>query len=287
MIRRLIFLCLALCGLSSPAWADSCVILSVAPIVFGNFTGNTVRVMGSVSFQCAQGSRFAIGISTGSGRGATAFSREMNGANAVLSYGLYSGAAYYNPWGSTPGTGQISGVAATASSVTVPVYAQLPTGQNAPAGRYNDAVAVTISGSFPTSTMAMSINAAVQPACTVSASPMAFGNYAGATLSSTATILATCTSGTAYLIGLNAGTASGAAVNHRSMTGPSTAQLLYGLYRDSGRSLNWGNTANTDTMPGTGNGNPQSLTVYGQIPGGQNSVVAGNYSDTVTVTLTY
>ncbi|MFX5809037.1 spore coat protein U domain-containing protein, partial [Acinetobacter baumannii] len=55
---------------------------------------------------------------------------------------------------------------------------------------------------------------------------------------------------------------------------------------DSARSNNWGSTIGTDTVTGTGSGLTQTLTVYGQIAAAQ-TPLAGAYSDTVTVTLTY
>jgi spore coat protein U-like protein len=62
--------------------------------------------------------------------------------------------------------------------------------------------------------------------------------------------------------------------------------LNYELFRDSARTLNWGNTIGTDTVAGTGNGLAQTLTVYGRILGSQ-LVAPGAYTDTVTATLTY
>ena len=70
------------------------------------------------------------------------------------------------------------------------------------------------------------------------------------------------------------------------MTGPASALLGYKLFRDSGRTLNWGNTVGTDTVSGTGNGIAQLLTVYGQVPAGQ-FPRPGNYADTITATITY
>ena len=52
----------------------------------------------------------------------------------------------------------------------------------------------------------------------------------------------TCTNTTTFNIGLNAGTATGATVTTRKMTGPASATLNYKLFRDSARTQNWGNT---------------------------------------------
>lgn len=287
MIRRFFLLVwIMLAGCACQVFADSCTITSTAPIVFGSMSGAAIRVTGTITFQCSQGSAFSIGLSAGTTSGATVTDRRMSGAGTTLGYSLFSDASYFTNWGNTGGTGLVSGTA-TGASQTVTVYAQLPAGQNPPAGSYSDTVTATISGNFPSSSMQLSISATVAKACTVSASSLNFGNYMGSPLNSVAAITATCTNGTAYQIGLDAGTAPGATVTHRSMIGPSSVLLNYNLYSDSSRSVNWGNTLGTDTVGGTGSGNAQALTVYGQIPSGQTTVVAGNYSDTVTVTLTY
>jgi spore coat protein U-like protein len=62
--------------------------------------------------------------------------------------------------------------------------------------------------------------------------------------------------------------------------------INYALYRDSARTANWGNTVGTDTVSGTGTGANQSLTVYGRVPA-QTTPVAGTYTDTIVVTVTY
>ncbi|WP_404712934.1 spore coat U domain-containing protein [Sphingomonas sp. MMS24-J13] len=141
------------------------------------------------------------------------------------------------------------------------------------------AVATTVTSSF-------NVTANVQATCSVSATNMAFGAYTGVQLVSTSSLSITCTNTTGYAVGLDAGTATGATVTSRKMTGPAAATLGYGLYRDGGHTSNWGQTAGTDTVAGTGSGTAQSLTVYGLVPAGQ-TPPAGSYSDTITVTVSY
>jgi spore coat protein U-like protein len=88
-----------------------------------------------------------------------------------------------------------------------------------------------------------------------------------------------------YNIGLDAGTGSGATVATRKLTSGSNT-INYMLYCDSGRSIVWGNTVGTNTVSGTGSGDPQSYTVYGRVPA-QTTPAAGTYNDTITVTVTY
>ena len=45
-----------------------------------------------------------------------------------------------------------------------------------------------------------------------------------------------------------------------------TNQLAYSLFRDAGRTQNWGQTIGTDTTTGTGTGANQTLTIYGRVP---------------------
>lgn len=129
------------------------------------------------------------------------------------------------------------------------------------------------------------MTATVAATCLLSATNLAFGTYAGVQAEITSTITATCTNTTPYTVGLSAGS-GGASVTTRAMTGPGAALLNYAMFRDSARTLNWGNTAPTDTLGGTGNGNAQALTVYGRIPAGQ-FVAPGAYTDTITATITF
>lgn len=135
------------------------------------------------------------------------------------------------------------------------------------------------------------VTATVNDSCFVSATDLAFGVYdpsSGTPDEDSSTITVTCTAGTDYDIGLNAGTASGASVTTRQMTGPSPTDLLnYSLYSDSGHTTNWGDTVGNDTVNvPSATGAAENHTVYGRIPINQ-YVTAGSYSDTITVTITY
>lgn len=130
------------------------------------------------------------------------------------------------------------------------------------------------------------MSANVIASCTTVGSSMAFGAYTQATVNQTAAITVLCTNGTSYSIGLDAGVGTGSTTSSRKLTGSSGGTLNYSLYRDSGRTNNWGSTIGTDTQTGTGSGQIQTLTVYGQIQAG-GTPLAGTYTDTVTVTLTY
>ena len=142
-----------------------------------------------------------------------------------------------------------------------------------------------------TTTSNMGVSAGVTSNCAVSTSPIAFGNVdvtSGSNVDGTGGISVTCTSGTAWAASADAGLGTGASLVTRKMA--NGANLLdYALYTDSARSNVWGDGAEgaTATLSDTGTGAAQSKTIYGRVPSGQTSLPAGEYLDTVTVTVTY
>ena len=144
------------------------------------------------------------------------------------------------------------------------------------------AIAATATGNFQ-------VRITIQESCIVaSTNPLDFGsqNVLAANVDQTTTLSVQCTPGTAYNIGLDAGTGAGATEALRKMTGPGAATVDYSLYQDSGRTTLWGNTVPTTTVAGSGNGAAQPYTVYGRVPP-QTTPAAGSYVDTITVTVTY
>ena len=137
-----------------------------------------------------------------------------------------------------------------------------------------------------TSTTTFTVSATVQAACQISAAPMAFGVYSGAAATTTSTVSVTCTNTTPYNVGLSAGQSTGATVANRKMAGPGSTFLSYALFSDSARTVNWGTTAGTDTVAGTGNGAIQAVNIYGRVTAGQ-FVAPGSYSDTITAEVIY
>jgi spore coat protein U-like protein len=142
------------------------------------------------------------------------------------------------------------------------------------------ALAATVTASFQVTTT-------VQPTCQIQTTNLAFPQYANAVDPGTATITVTCSNTTPYTIGIDAGGGTSASVTTRSLNGPGAAKIGYGLFSDAAHSVNWGMTPGTDTVSGTGTGSAQVLTVYGQVPAGQIYANAGQFSDTVTATVTY
>lgn len=145
------------------------------------------------------------------------------------------------------------------------------------------AAASTTTGSFQ-------VTASVVSSATVTATPIAFGNYSGnSAVSADGTVTVSATSGTPYTIGLTSGSGSGATLSARILTGTTSSanKLSYNIFTDSGHTTIWGDgTGGSATASGTGTGTPQVYTMYGQIPAGQ-SAAPDSYTDTVTVNVTY
>lgn len=151
------------------------------------------------------------------------------------------------------------------------------------------AASVSTAMAAATATTSFNVTATVIDVCAVSATNLGFGTYSpigGSALDGSSTITVTCTLGTPYNVRLDAG-ANGASVSARQMLRTSgTETLPYYLYRNAGRTQNWGLTDNTDTVSATGTGVSVGHTVYGRIPASSN-VPAGSYTDTVNVTVSY
>ena len=141
-----------------------------------------------------------------------------------------------------------------------------------------------------TATTTFQVTANVATQCTVSAADLNFGTVdpLGGNVDQTTTVTVRCTKNTAYTVGLNAGTTSGATLAQRLMANGSDT-MNYNLYTDAARSTVWGNSAAAPTWvsgSGAGMGTPQVLTVYGRVAS-QTTPSPGTYNDSVIVTVTY
>lgn len=147
------------------------------------------------------------------------------------------------------------------------------------------AVAVAALGAFAATaahadtTASFAVTANVQAVCSISAQPLTFGNYdrANGTFSSTS-LTVDCTKDSDALVSLDLGT-NGSGFRQLS-NGADT--LSYQLYADAARTTVW----DTQGVAYKGVGNPETLTVYGEISAGQN-VSAGTYSDVITATIEF
>ena len=139
-----------------------------------------------------------------------------------------------------------------------------------------------------TTTSNFNVTATVSNACqNLSANNISFGTYdplSGSDSTSTGSISVQCTKDAAYALSLSTGSSS--SYTNRTMSN-GTDTINYNLYNDSGHTTVWGDGTNsTSTVSGTATGGTDSSTVYAKATAGQ-SVSAGSYSDTITVTITY
>ncbi len=149
-----------------------------------------------------------------------------------------------------------------------------------------------------TATSTFAVTANVIADCTIASgtAPLAFGTYwattnggsGGAAVNGSTTISYTCPNGVTASMALSGGgneigTTGTAPV--RQMSDGAAHLLAYTLYSDAGLTSPWG-YAGGAIINVTADGTPHSSTVYGKLAGGQ-GVPVGNYSDTVTVTVTY
>lgn len=148
------------------------------------------------------------------------------------------------------------------------------------AALFSGLVAAAAGASAQTATGTFDVLANVQATCTVSAGQLDFGQYdpfSATPRDGTSTFTVTCTNGTTYGVSIPTPTARQMA---RAGGG---ATLNYGLWNDSGRTAPFGIPANS----ATGTGAAQPRTLYGRIPAGQTTALAGSYSENVTITVTY
>lgn len=147
-------------------------------------------------------------------------------------------------------------------------------------------------------TGSLNVTASVAKSCSITGtSDVAFGAYDpadanfAAPLDASGSVTIRCTKNTTYDIalgqGANAAPGSTCVSPLRRMAS-GTERLAYGLFSDAGRTTTWGCDATNDVTrtETTGPSSPDTVTVYGRIPAGQD-VADGSYSDTVTVTVTF
>lgn len=143
-----------------------------------------------------------------------------------------------------------------------------------------------------TSSGTLQVGATIVVACNVTGSTLSFGGAIDPLLTSgpvdaSTNLAVTCTNTTPYTVALSAGANAGnaSAFGSRAMKS-GTHSLAYQLYLDSGRTQVWGDGNSSGVYTGTGTGSVQNLTLYGRLPS-LAGAVPGNYSDTVTLTITY
>lgn len=132
--------------------------------------------------------------------------------------------------------------------------------------------------------------------CGVTATPVNFGAFnplAGTLRSATGTVRMNCNSTVGLLVPYSVALSTGSGTyGTRRMTSGGRS-LFYNLYADAAHTTVWGDgTSGSAVVSGSVllaalASFSLPITVYGQINAGQNMLVPGTYTDTLTVTLTY
>jgi spore coat protein U-like protein len=239
--------------------------------------------------------------------------RLMSNGTSNMQFSFYTSSAATTVWGSYvwpwatafPGSSINVALGATgAGSFTTTVYGLILAGQQTlSVGAYSSLFSSTHTlftyGYSGNATCAgqtfnlmarptFTVSATYAATCAISATNMTFPSAGAlsAAVDATSTVSVTCSYGTPYAVSLGLG--NGAGVTSpiaRKMTGTG-GTIAYGLYRDSARSLPWGDAAGSSTLSGTGAGATQFLPVYGRVPA-QTTPPPGLYSDTIVVTVSY
>ncbi|HME38861.1 MAG TPA: spore coat U domain-containing protein [Steroidobacteraceae bacterium] len=120
--------------------------------------------------------------------------------------------------------------------------------------------------------------------CSIGVISVVFGTYntlSPASLDGAGSVSVTCDATDSYTVALSSG--QGSMTARRLLSGANV--MYYNLFTDAQRSMIWGDgTLGTALVSGSGTG--ATYTVYGRVPGGQN-LPAGNYVDSITVTLDF
>jgi spore coat protein U-like protein len=130
--------------------------------------------------------------------------------------------------------------------------------------------------SAATSAGSLAVTASVTGVCIIGNATLAFGPYdptAAAAATANTTVTLTCSLGTLFNIGMNAGIGVGATTTLRVMTSGS-GTLVYGLFPDPSFTVNWGNILGTNTVSGT-----SSRGGSGFSDGGVSGYLSGQYSN--------
>jgi len=292
----------------SLSFAQTCSV-SMGNMVFGSINtlpGGAVDVTATMTITCngGNGNTRRVCISIGAGSASDATSREMTGpGGAIARYDLYSNSARTTLWGSWETGYDSAGVqldVGKSSTTNVTVYGRFSASQQTvspgaytatfsanPFIRYGNLGASSCPTGGLTSSTSFSVTATVLSTCNVGATTVNFGSAGLLTsnVDAQGTLSIQCSPTLPYTVSLDGGTSGATDPTQRKMSF-SGSNVIYGLYRDSARSLPWGSTVGTNTSSGTGTGSTQTQTVYGRVAT-QTTPSPGTYSDSVVVTVGY
>jgi spore coat protein U-like protein len=121
--------------------AASCVVSS-SDLDFGRYLASAASVGQTfIQLQCTSGVTVEVGLDAGQAPGATPSNRRLVSGADSLRYGLFQDPARRINWGITPSVDTVE-VQTTGAPQTVPIYGQIPAGQQVPPGTYGDVITI-------------------------------------------------------------------------------------------------------------------------------------------------
>lgn len=140
------------------------------------------------------------------------------------------------------------------------------------------------------STNTLPVAVTVATGCSLVTRPLTF-DATGITgtnpIDATTSVTVRCTPNTDFDIDIDTGLyANGNSANRRMYSASTNSFVAYDVYRDSPRSNVWGRGKTRNVAGNSGSGAPIDFVLYGRV---QNTgkIVAGDYIDTLTVTLNF
>ena len=161
------------------------------------------------------------------------------------------------------------------------------------AGLVGGSVGFTLPAFALATTSNLQVKASIGNACVVSTEQLNFNTYDPNASSDTVAvgkIKTTCTAGASGTIKIGKGTngtgTNDAPTRRMKHATDATKFLSYDVFTDDARSVQWNHTADGDAAL-AGTGGEVAINVYGKITKGQTGAIAGDYTDTLVVTVNY
>jgi len=312
--RLLLLLLFCFCVSPESASAQSCTYAVAPTLDFGSVLGAPVPqidVTSTISVRCTGPilgtlpTLVCLSIPAGTAGSSISDRRIATGGHSVQ-YQIYMDAARTQIWGalgeSSPPRAVNFATLSGTQTQHITVYGRVFAGQGGKSvGTYlSDLTPIqarattyllfapncTAVSSAPTTLGTMTSRLVINPNCSITANALDFGSVTGTgSVTASSNLSATCTLNAAYAIALDGGTVNGD-VNARRLKLDAGAETIeYQLYRDSARTLIWGDTPGM-TVAGTGSGTTQSIPVFGEVLT-QGVKPPGVYRDTITATITF
>ena len=143
------------------------------------------------------------------------------------------------------------------------------------------AIAPATAAAQQASSATMRVSLVVRPACSVEASPLSFAGDAGSTIDAESRIEVSCNTDVPVTVGLDRG--ANEAAGQARLAG-SSGFVPYAIYSDAARRVAWDAQVPVAAMVGGGS---LQLVAYGRVEPAATSGAAGDFTDTVTVTIEF